>query len=98
MWNDRQASEYLEEARVELDLAERIRLYNNFQVRFADELPALPLFYPVYNYGIDESVNGVTMGALYQTSDRFANVTRWFLLAERNLETISTQTQGTTEP
>lgn len=85
-WDDRQASEYLEEARVELDLAERIRLYNNFQVRFASELPALPLFYPVYNYGIDQRVNGVTMGAFYDTSDRFANATRWFLLAERSLE------------
>jgi len=98
MWNDRQASEYLEEARVELDLAERIRLYNNFQVRFASELPALPLFYPVYNYGIDNSVNGVTMGALYKASDRFANVTKWFLIAERSLEPDATQAQSTMEP
>ena len=98
MWNDRQASEYLEEARVELDLAERIRLYNNFQVRFSNELPALPLFYPVYNYGIDNSVNGVTMGALYKASDRFVNVTKWFLIAERSLEPAATQAQSTLEP
>jgi peptide/nickel transport system substrate-binding protein len=98
IWNDRQASEYLEEARVELDLTERIRLYNNFQVRFSSELPALPLFYPVYNYGIDESVNGVTMGALYKTSDRFANVTKWFLIAERSFEPAATGPEATAEP
>jgi peptide/nickel transport system substrate-binding protein len=98
MWNDRQASEYLEEARVELDLAERIRLYNNFQVRFANELPALSLFYPVYNYGIDDSVNGVTIGALYNTSDRFANVTKWFLIAERSFEPVVTESQSNGEP
>jgi len=97
-WNDRQASEYLEEARVELDRTERTRLYNNFQVRFASELPALPLFYPIYNYGIDQRINGVTMGSLYEASDRFANVTKWFLIAERSLEAAATQVETTASP
>ncbi len=97
-WNDRQASEYLEEARVELDRNERTRLYNNFQVRFASELPALPLFYPIYNYGIDQRINGVTMGSLYEASDRFANVTTWFLIAERSLEAAATQVETTASP
>jgi peptide/nickel transport system substrate-binding protein len=97
-WEDRQASEYLEEARIQLDRSERSRLYNNFQVRFASELPALPLFYPIYNYGIDQRVNGVTMGAIYEPSDRFANVTSWFLIAERSLETEPTQVEETNSP
>ncbi len=91
-WDDRQASEYLEQARIELDIAERTRLYRNFQVRFASELPALPLFYPIYNYAIDETVQGVSIGPLYRPSDRFATVNRWFLIAERTLatETVAT--------
>lgn len=97
-WNDRQASEYLEEARIQLDRSERIRLYNNFQVRFANELPALPLFYQIYNYGIDQRVNGVTIGSLYQPSDRFAEVIKWFLLAERSLEPEPTQVVDTQTP
>lgn len=97
-WNDRQASEFLEEARVELDRTERTRLYNNFQVRFSSELPALPLFYPIYNYGIDQRINGVTMGSLYEASDRFANVTKWFLIAERSLEATATQVETTASP
>ncbi len=32
-WDDRVASEYLEQARVTLDIEERARLYRNFQVR-----------------------------------------------------------------
>jgi peptide/nickel transport system substrate-binding protein len=78
-WDDRQASEYLEQARVETDVAERARLYRNFQVRFASELPALPLFYPVYNYAVDQLVQGITVGPLFDPSDRFAMVTNWFL-------------------
>lgn len=84
-WDDRQASEYLEQARIELDITERTRLYRNFQVRFASELPALPLFYPIYNYAIDKTVQGVTIGPLYRPNDRFATVNRWFLIAERAL-------------
>ena len=97
-WNDRQASEYLEQARVELDRSERMRLYNNFQVRFSSELPALPLFYQIYNYGIDQRVNGVTIGSLYQPSDRFAEVIKWFLLAERSLEPAPTVIDNTPTP
>jgi len=85
-WDDRQASEYLEQARIEVDIAERSRLYNNFQVRFASELPSLPLFYPIYNYAVDEQVQGITMGPLYDPSDRLVTAPQWFLLAERGPE------------
>jgi peptide/nickel transport system substrate-binding protein len=79
-WNDRVASEYLEEARITLDLNERARLYRNFQVVFNDELPALPLFYPVYTYATDSSINGVRMGPLFSTSDRFSTILDWYLV------------------
>jgi peptide/nickel transport system substrate-binding protein len=81
-WDDRQASEYLEQARTQVDLTERTKRYRNFQVRFANQLPALPLFYPVYTYTVDETVQGVQMGPLFDTSDRFRNIRSWFLLAE----------------
>lgn len=84
-WDDRQASEYLEQARIETDVAERARLYRNFQVRFASELPALPLFYPVYNYAVDQLVQGITVGPLFDPSDRFATVTNWFLTTTSGL-------------
>ena len=83
LWNDRQASEYLEQARIIVDPDERTRLYRNFQVRWSNELPALPLFYPMYTYGVDAEVQGVHLGPLFTPSDRFANVTDWFLFSER---------------
>jgi peptide/nickel transport system substrate-binding protein len=98
-WDDRQASEYLEQARIEVDIAERTRLYNNFQVRFADELPSLPLFYPIYNYAVDDQVQGVTMGPLFDPSDRLVTAPKWFLLAERNVESeTDTPTETTATP
>jgi peptide/nickel transport system substrate-binding protein len=82
-WDDRQASEFLEQARVSVDLSERARLYRNFQVRFTSELPALPLFYPVYTYAVSNQVRAVSMGPLFDTSDRFATITSWYLEARR---------------
>jgi len=80
-WNSRVASEYLETARVTTDLAERARLYRNFQVVFSDELPALMLFNPVYTYAVSDQILGVRMGPLFDSSDRFLTITQWYLTA-----------------
>jgi peptide/nickel transport system substrate-binding protein len=81
-WDDRQASEFLEQARVEVEQEERLRRYKNFQVRFTNQMPALPLYYLVQSYGIDQAVQGVRVGPLFDPSDRFNNVVDWFLKAE----------------
>lgn len=82
-WDNRMASEYLEQARTTTDLAERIKLYRNFQVLFSQEMPAIPLYYPIYSYAVDRQVQGVRLGPLYDTSDRFSNVVEWYLLAKK---------------
>ena len=86
-WANPSASEYIEQARTETDFTVRARLYRNFQVVFAKELPSLPLYYPVYSYGIDAQVHGV-QGAvtLYDTSDRLGFINTWYLLTRRALE------------
>jgi len=82
-WENRVISQYLEEARVMSDSSERAKLYRNFQVVFSEELPALPLFYPVYNFAVDKSVQGIRVGSWYDSADRFQNVTEWYILAQK---------------
>ncbi len=89
-WDNRVVSDILEQARTTTDLTERTRLYHNFQAIFAQELPALPLYYPVYNYGINRQVQGVTIGPLIDTSYRFDTVTSWYLVAKRTSDTTET--------
>jgi peptide/nickel transport system substrate-binding protein len=91
-WDDRQASEYLEQARITLDLTERQRLYNNFQVRFSSELPALSLYYPVYTYAVTADMQGVSVGPLFDPADRFAGITNWFLVTRHSTGAEATQT------
>ncbi|HEY6074378.1 MAG TPA: peptide ABC transporter substrate-binding protein [Anaerolineales bacterium] len=94
-WDDRTASEYIETARTLTDFTERARLYRNFQVIFAKELPSLPLYYPVYSYGVDSQVKGVQVAPLYDTSDRLSFITEWYLVTRRTLEETPA---ATTEP
>jgi peptide/nickel transport system substrate-binding protein len=91
-WDNRAASEYLEQARVTADYSLRAKLYRNFQVVFAKELPALPLYVPVYSYAVDSQVQGVQVGPLYEPSDRLNTFTSWYLLTRRALN------QGTQSP
>ena len=91
-WEDRQASEYLEQARITVDQGERGRLYRNFQVRFVNELPALPLFYPVYTYAVDAQVRGARIGPLFDPSDRFLTIYDWYLVARGKIAEAATKT------
>ncbi|HSK67532.1 MAG TPA: hypothetical protein VK888_11410, partial [Anaerolineales bacterium] len=65
-----------------------------FQVVFGKELPALPLFVPVYSYGVDLQVQGVQVGALYEPSDRLATFSNWYLLTRRALEQTDVPTSA----
>jgi peptide/nickel transport system substrate-binding protein len=91
-WDNRSASEYLEQARVTADPELRKRLYRNFQVVFSKELPSLPLYVPVYSYGVDSQVQGVQVGALYDPSDRLNTFANWYLLTRRALEQTNVPT------
>jgi len=85
-WDNRTASEYLEQARINPDFNARARLYRNFQVIFAKELPALPLYYPVYSFGASQQVLGVQIPPLFDTSDRVQTLPDWYLVTRRAFE------------
>lgn len=81
-WDNRTASEFLEQARISLDFGDRVRLYRNFQVIFQEELPSLPLLSPVYNYLVSTKIKGISFGPFYDRNDRFFTINSWYILAE----------------
>lgn len=82
-FEDRNSSIWLEQARTNPDPSRRADLYASFQYRFQDQLPSLPLYYPVYNFALDAQLQGVTIGPLFDPSDRFGSILEWHLLARR---------------
>jgi peptide/nickel transport system substrate-binding protein len=93
-WDNRPASEYIEQARVVADPAIRTRLYRNFQVIFSTELPALLLYYPIYTFAVDERVQGVQAAPLFESADRYNRIAYWYLVTRHALDKTSQPTIG----
>jgi peptide/nickel transport system substrate-binding protein len=81
--DSRDIDELLEQARQSTDQGERAELYRDFQNMFADEVPALLLYYPVYNYAVDEMVKGVQLSPMMDPSDRFRTIAQWYIKTRR---------------
>lgn len=82
---DRRADEIMEQARMATDLARRMQLYHEFQAIFANQAPAILLYYPIYNYAIDADVKGVQVAPMNDSSDRFRTITDWYIESRRFL-------------
>jgi len=95
-WDNFVASDYLEQARITTNLIDRSLFYRNFQVVFSEDLPALPLFYPVYSFAVSNQIQGVNVGPLFDTSDRFMTVKDWYIIGPRP-ELVLTPTSQITD-
>ncbi|MBX3054521.1 MAG: hypothetical protein KF753_23815 [Caldilineaceae bacterium] len=82
-WMNDEADRLIQDARSTIDRAKREVLYAQFQRLFLEELPAIPLYYPVYTYGVSERVKNVQIGPLNTPSDRFATFADWYIVTRR---------------
>jgi peptide/nickel transport system substrate-binding protein len=82
-FNHRRADELLETARRTLDQGQRRQLYIEFQDIFAEEVPSILLYYPVYNYAVSTKVKGIRLGLMLDVADRFRGIDRWYILTRR---------------
>ena len=80
---DQRLDEVLSEARQTSDQERRRALYAEFQQIFAEEVPSVPLFYPLYHYYVRDDVKGITVGVLFEPSSRFASVDEWYIKTKR---------------
>jgi peptide/nickel transport system substrate-binding protein len=72
----------MEEGRFTADPERRTQLYHTFQQIFAEEVPSLLLYYPIYAYAVDNQVQGVQLSPILRTSDRFRNIGDWYVRTE----------------
>ena len=86
-WDDTAASIALEHGRTILDRNERIKDYYTFQQIFAQQTPALVLYYPTFTFALRSDVKNVQLPAIANPADRFATLNRWYLLTQKVIET-----------
>ena len=90
-WANRRADDLLETARRTTDISERARLYDEFQAVFAEDLPAVPLYYPVYNFAVSKGLKGVELKQLLKPADRFSEMSQWYVRTKRILAVFQSQ-------
>lgn len=78
-WNNRRASEALEQGRQVWELDERRPYYDTFLRQFNNDLPAIPLYQHVYTYALSPLVHGAEIGRIDQPRDRYETWANWFL-------------------
>jgi len=82
-WNNEQASILLEAGRATTDKGRRNDDYFEFQRIFAEEVPSLILFHPVYTYGVSKDVFDVQVAPMDDPRDRFRSLPRWYMLTRQ---------------
>ncbi len=75
--DDRRVSEALEMARRDPYGINRVVHYRRFQELFLERAPALVLYYPLYTYAVDARIQGIQLGFLSSTADRFRTIQDW---------------------
>jgi len=78
-WHNREADILMEQARLTSDQEVRRQLYYEFQRIFAEDLPALLLYYPLYTYGASTAVHDMEVGRLNEPVDRFRTFAKWYI-------------------
>ncbi len=78
-WNNRKASESLEDGRQTWPTTDRRLAYNTFQRHYNQSLPALTIVQQVYTYALSPEVNQVEIGLITEPRDRYQTLAHWFL-------------------
>ncbi len=84
-YSSKAADKALETGRIISDQAERIKQYRLFQETITDDLPAIFLYSPFYNYVQAKKIKGFDGKLIISPGDRFANINRWYINTEKRL-------------
>lgn len=76
---------WLEQIRGTFDLSERRRRLASLRDVMAEEVPAVFLYTPEYSYLVDQKIAGFNLGRLALKHDRLANLPKWFVKENREL-------------
>jgi peptide/nickel transport system substrate-binding protein len=83
---DATVDQLLEGGREAPSVAQRAADYRSFQEIFAEEVPALLLHTPTYQYVVSSGLRGLSPGLLTSLSARFDDVHLWYVETEANAD------------
>lgn len=84
-YRNREVDKILEEARMTLNIGERVEKYKKFQELLNNDLPAVFLYFPTYTYIQDKKIKGFDVSAISDPADRFSDITSWYIKTKRRI-------------
>ena len=76
------ADKILEKARTITDVQDRLDQYALFETEVRNDIPAIFLYAPDFIYILPKSVQGVVIGSVTVPSERFSDISQWFIDTE----------------
>ena len=86
IFSNKTVDQLLEDGRKTSDWAQRKAKYWEFQKIVSEQLPAIFLFNPNYIYPQYNNIKGFNAWGISGPSDRFANISQWYLKEKRSLK------------
>lgn len=83
LFGDSDTDKLIDDGRTEFDPEKRAEIYRQFQDKLADEIPAIFLYSPDYDYPLNKKIQGIDTTNLITPSDRFATVNKWYMKTKR---------------
>ena len=76
----------LEDGRLALDINARKEKYKQFQEIIAEEVPAIFVYSPLYNYVQSKKIKNCSMVKIYSPADRFSDIDRWYIKTKKEID------------
>ena len=84
-YSNESADLLMEETRRTTSDERRAMLYRQIQRILAEDVPALPIYHPVYAYAVATRVQNVRVGPLHDYPDRLRTIHQWYINTRRVL-------------
>lgn len=84
-YSNESADLLMEETRRTTSDERRAMLYRQIQRILAEDVPALPIYHPVYAYAVATQVQNVRVGPLHDYPDRLRTIEQWYINTRRVL-------------
>ncbi len=80
-YENEEADQLMEEMLITREKEEDI--FKKLQEKIIEENPAIFLYNPYFFYSVAEKVNGIKLGNLANSSERFSNIEKWYIKTKR---------------
>jgi peptide/nickel transport system substrate-binding protein len=82
-YSNERADLLMEEARRTTSEERRAMLYRQIERLLAEDVPALPIYHPVYAYAVAKRMQNVRVGPLHDYPDRLRTMSEWYINTRR---------------